>query len=416
MSDEIKLGLDPQTWSYRFKFEGHRYTLIKRNKSKDGVYWIRMIQAGQPVVRSLDTNIAAAAEQKAIVLYIKPAKAGAWNLIEVAKPKAEFARMSAVVACYKDISIGRTSPLTVAHNINAMRLVIRRGLGNEAMTPEEVDLLPSTVLTGKLVGDFEDFMARMAVREKRDMESNKRSVLGYLRMARSFFKATARERYGEKDVTLPDLTGFMKRAVERPARLERQEPDDKLLAVTFAAANELRATNRAAYIAFLLGLCSMRAGEVSRMTWDWIVEHNGRKVILIPAEQTKAGVARKVPLDARVIAELEAYQKIRQVGKQPEKEKYVLHSKRPCKDTTRFRAAQVFKVVNKFMRACGWKTNHTLHEMRALTLGRVRDEFGLDTAQALAGHQDQRTTKIYTGQKAIGNVVIKLPMQIGEAV
>lgn len=63
------------------------------------------------------------------------------------------------------------------------------------------------------------------------------------------------------------------------------------------------------------------------------------------------------------------------------------------------------------MRARGWRTRKTLHEMRALYLMWVRDSYGLDTAQAVAGHSDQRTTQQnYTGQKAVKGVTITLPL------
>jgi integrase len=412
-----KLGLDANTWTYRFKFEGHRYTLIKRNHSRDGAWWIQCVHAGKRIVRSLDTNIAAAAEQRAIAQFIKPAKAGNWAALQENKLRDDCARIGSVLACYQELCVGRTSPLTVRNNLNGFRLVVRRGLGNDGMTDEAVNMLPSSVLTGKLVADFEDWMARQAVAQGRDLEANKRSVESYLRHARSIFKATAVPRYAEKGIKLADVSGFMTRQVERAAKLVRQAPDDKLLARTFEAAQKLRLEDRPAYVALLLGMCSLRRGEIARAKWSWIVEHAGRHYLLLPAHETKSGAARTVPVDPRVIQELQDYKVQRCVGLDLEEEQFVLPSPRLGRGGPhcRLRAQNVFKRLNNWMRLQGWTTNHTLHEMRALALGLVRDTYGLDTAQAVAGHSDQRTTQAhYVGLKSVKDVSIVLPLVVGQ--
>src|SRR5882762_5836603 len=353
-----KLGLDETTWTYRFKFEGKRYTLLKRNKSRDGTWWIETVIRGRRIVRSLETNIAVAAEQRAIVKHIKPAKLGNWAAVADKKLRDDYANLGAVLAAYQPLSVGLVSPLTVRNNVNSFRLVVRRGLGHDGMTNEAVGSLSSSVLTGKLVADFESWMATQAVAQGRDVESNKRSVAGYLRQARSLFKATALPRYAEKDVKLADVSQFMERQVERAAKIIRQAPDDNLLTQTFTAAQELRKTDRPAYLAFLLGLCSLRRGEISRMKWNWIVQHHGRHCILVPAEETKSGAARMVPIDARVVQELDAYKPMRCVGLDADEEQFVLPSPRigQSKPTCRLRAQNVFKRTNEFMRQQGWKT------------------------------------------------------------
>ena len=88
---------------------------------------------------------------------------------------------------------------------------------------------------------------------------------------------------------------------------------------------------------------------------------------------------------------------MRCVGLDADEEQFVLPSPRigQGRPNCRLRAQNVFKRANEFMRQQGWQTNHTLHEMRALALGLVRDNYGLDAAQAVAGHSDQRTTQAH---------------------
>ncbi len=411
-----KLGLDEATWTYRFKCEGRVYTLVKRNKCRDGAWWLATAIRGKRIVRSLDTNLAAVAETKAISQYIRQAKAGNTEAIEKSKLRDQYSPLSKVMAVYQELCIGKVDPNTVRQNINSLRLVVRRGLGKESMTDEAVGALSSAVLTGKLVSDFEDWMARAAVIQERDLESNKRSVAAYLRHAKSFFKETALPRYPEKGVKLPDLKGFMDRAVEPASKLVRLPPSDKLLEATFEGAMELRKTDRPAYIAWLLGLCSLRRGEIAQAKWTWLSELNGAQFIVLPSDMTKSGATRMVPIDPRVVGELEEFKAIRCRGLDADEESFILPSPNigQGKPNCRLRAQNVFKRANEFMRACGWKTNHTLHEMRALYLMWVRDSFGLDSAQAVAGHSSSTTTQnSYVGLKGVKGVTITLPLQLG---
>ena len=414
-----KLGLDPATWSYRFKFEGHIYTLIKRNPTKDGAYWLRMIQDGKPVVRSLDTNIAATAEQRAVEKFIKPAKAGQWAVIAPPKAPTEYARLGAVLACYQELCVGRTPPLTVRNNRNSFRLLVRRGKGDDGMTDAAVDALPASVLTGTLVSDFEDWMARQAVAQGRELQSNKRTVTSYLRHARSLFKRSVLPRYAEKGVKLPDVSGFMQRAVERAHTVEPLPPSDELVKATLDAVPALRAADRPAYIAWLLGLSSLRRGEIGKMKWDWLQKVNNNPVIRLPGNQQKGKLDKLVPIDSRVAQELEDYKPQRVLGLNPEEETYVLPSPNLGQGGPhcRLRAQNVFKRVNKWMRSLGWTTNHTLHEMRRLAGILFMRQHGLDKTQPFMRHADRRTTQnSYVGMEAIEGITIDLPLQIGEAV
>ena len=414
-----RLGLNESGWTYGFKKEGRIYTLTKRNQSRDGVWWLECVIHGRRIRESLGTNGAAAAAERAWRQFIEPGRAGRWTMADArAEQRAEkrveqvVASVGEVLAMYETLCVGKVSPLTVRNNLNAMRLIVRRGLGNENMMVEDIDRQSSAVLTGKLVAEFEDYMARAAVKLGRDLESNKRSVAGYLRQARSVFKATALPRYAEKGLNLADVSDFMNRDVESAIVAERQPPSDELLAKTLAGSRDLREVDRPAYIAWLLGFSTLRRAEIGRMQWSWLVQIDGASRIRVPS-QSKGKREALVPVDELVARELAEYQAMRVKGVNPEEEAYVLPSPRCGQGgpAARMRAQNVFKRVNAWMRLMGWETNHTLHEMRSLMLSLVRDEHGLDTAQAFGRHKDQRTTQqSYVGMKSLKGVVVKLPL------
>lgn len=408
------LGLNKETWTYRFAYAGYTWTLIKRQPGRDGAWWVKFIHHGRKIVRSCGTNIAEVAQTYAIREIIDPALAGELRGKQpVLKPAPErpITTIGRIFETYEQISTGKVESRTVADNRNAMRLIIRRGLGKDMMPDWEVDALPATVLTGQLVGQWEDFQARRALKLGLSADSNRRSVAAYLRHARSLFKATALPRYEELGLRMPDVSGFMTRRVERPAKVVRVPFSDDLVQRTFAAAGKLRETNRAAFMAWLLGVCSLRRSEISRMRWDWAQEHAGRPAIVVPGEQSKSGVSRVIPVDQRVLSELDEYRAMRQRGIDVDEEQYVIPSPRVGQGgpDCRLRGQNVFRAVNAWMRSLGWETNHTLHELRALYLTWIRDTHGLDAAQVVAGHADRRTTQQHYVGMAQTPAAISLP-------
>ncbi|HKQ39517.1 MAG TPA: site-specific integrase, partial [Verrucomicrobiae bacterium] len=401
---QAKDGLDSATWTYRFKHAGRKYKLFKRTKSRDGAWNIDVVVHGRRIPRSLETNNAAAAVQRAIQQYIEPAKSGRWQTVEKNKARTIFAHIGDVLRLYHQISQGEMKLKTVRINEGTLRLVVRRGLGDDTMMDAKVDEHSTAVLTGKLVGDFEEWMSKDAIATGRNPESNKRSVRAYLRQARSIFKGLNLERFKERGIHLPDLTEFLKRRTARPARLVRSPAADDLLRRTFEASKKLRQEDPRAYIAWLLGLSTLRRGEVRAMKWNWLTTVDGVPVVAIPPDMDKSKTGRLVPLDPNVMKELIAYRKRGEA-----EDGYVLSS--PGFRGGDFRAEGVFSTVDAWMRQLGWKTNHTLHEMRAYGLAKLRDEYGIDTAQAVAGHEDAETTKNhYVGAKSVKGVRVALPL------
>ena len=407
---------DRNPWVKHFSCDGRTYKVFKRIRARQAPWQIDVIIRGKRIQRSLDTNNVDAAILRASATYIRPARAGSWEAVQNAKLRRSHPSLGQVFEAYRKISTGDIEVHTITQNLSAMRLVVRRGLGNESLADSQVEEKSTAVLTGQLVIDFESWMKEAAVVSGSDVESSKRTVAAYLRHARSLFKESNMAKYKRVGLELPDLQEFMNEKTAKAAKLRRIPADDTLMAKTFDAAQKLREADRTAYIAWLLALQSMRRGEIRWIRWNWVKQINGRWMVLVPKEVAKSGEDRVIPLDARVKEELDQFKLSRCVGLDPESEDFIIPSPRHGRGGPGAvdRGEKVFRRVDAWMRSLGWTTNHTMHEMRAFYLSMVRDLFGLDSAQAVAGHSDQRTTQgHYVGQKSVKGVTITLPLQIG---
>jgi len=70
--------------------------------------------------------------------------------------------------------------------------------------------------------------------------------------------------YHRLGLILPDLKTFLDEDLQAPARSMKEAAPQELLLKTFAEARVLREKDRNAYVAFLLGVCSLRRGEIQR--------------------------------------------------------------------------------------------------------------------------------------------------------
>ncbi len=335
-----------------------------------------------------------------------------------------YATIGEVALKFREITVGAIDEGTARNSVSALRLVVRRGLGKDELTPEQVDQESTLVLTGGLVENFERWYLKAAAGDPEREETAKGTVESYLRQARSVFKSKRLKGYERAGLVLPKLTEFLEEETEAPARQEKIPPSDELLKRTFEGAQKFRAKDPAGYICWLLSVCSLRRGEIMFMETSWLVEQDGHPGILAPRAITKSRVDRFIPVDDWIAKELKAWV---ETVKEVNGHWYMLPSQswrrrglapvpagsepRPLKS----RAASVIKRVNNWMRAMGWETNHTLHEMRAYFLREADKQHGIKITQALAGHADQRTTEQnYIGQRHIGTVQVKLP-QLGKA-
>lgn len=374
--------------------------MFKRLGGRDEPWQIDITIGGRRIKRSLGTNNAEAAAARAIADLIRPARAGQWGTVDQTRLKDRFSSLGELLDMFVRLSDCR--PFTRRGYSVAFLRVVRRGLGNDDMTDSAVRQQSSGVLTGQLVGAYEEWMHKSAEQAGRCAVSTKRSVAADLRNSRAVLKRELRPRFREGGLTLPDLTDFMERGTARAPRVVHLPAPDELIERTFAAANDLRQTDRMAYVAWLLGVSSLRRREISLARWSWAQRLRGRPYLVLDAAAAKSGSARAVAVDERVLAELDSFRQCE--GAHPD---YIL----PGPVGARLRGQAIFRRVDAWMRRLGWTTHHTMHEMRAYAVRRVRQEHGIEAAQAQAGHSCARTTiDHYAGERGVEDVTVTLPI------
>ena len=318
---------------------------------------------------------------------------------ETAPSARELATIGAIIAQYRELGRIYQRPRTVEDNINSLRLVVREGLGDREMGPDDVDKLRSHVLTGSLVRRFEEGRIKRIDGNDRDARrSTLVSVNSYMRSARSVFQPEFVKRYTEdRGLVLPVLTEFMEQRLEQPARQEKPEPPQELIRKTCEEAKKLKESNPPAYVAFLLGLCSLRRGEVMRCEAAWFQERGGEWLCVIPS-RSKSDCRRRVPMPPQVVTDVLEYWQ-GSIASRPEADRQFILPTRVFGDghQPRHRAQNIIKAVNKWMRELGWTTRHTLHELRAYYLHEVREQFGEEAAQATAGHAETHLPNTFFG-------------------
>ncbi len=188
-----------------------------------------------------------------------------WDIIRNSKLKREVSTVGDIVAAYRRATtrLGRPTARTVEANIGSLAKVIKDALGVDS-----VDRQSSAVLSGSTIVKFAQAM--LAVE---DNDSRRRSIVSYLRQARSIFKDKLLEEYKAEGLTLPDLDGFLNRAgVEAPKRVVVQLGPQEI--EILQKVRELRDSQPDVYAAwFLCYYLGLRAGEVAQARKSWLRQH-----------------------------------------------------------------------------------------------------------------------------------------------
>jgi integrase len=285
--------------------------------------------------------------------------------------------------------------------------------------------MPLTVLTAGIWRRFEE--RRLATVPAGD-SAKRRSVLvsvnAYARGARSIFQPDFLPWYHEDaGLMLPDLSGFMGASISQPNKVPKLKPSRDLLDKTFKAAVAWKNADEPAYMAWMLAVYSLRAGEVQRCERSWLREEEVEddadftavpvKEWVIRSDAGKSDRPRRIAIPATVATELIGYWERTAQQRPAWDQAFILPAGRPGANS---RAQAIIKRARKWMRDQGWTSKKVLHEMRALYLRRHRAQFGkLDeaalrsTADA-AGHRDTRTTTDhYTGELSRPGVIVEFP-------
>jgi len=423
---------------FHIKHAGKEYKIFKRVDERDAPYYVKVQRRGKTYRRCLEVNVQDQAERKAkeiidLVINDETTTLEAKKLrgaVKVTTPAAD-ATIGDIERAYEAKASVYLAERTVHINILALRLVVREGLGKPTLDDAAVQALKlREVLKGSVVARFETERLRAAGDDEERRQRAMQSINAYVRFARSIFKEKFRKLFvRDCGLALPDLKEFLEEELHRPARTVKEAPAPELVAKTFAAAQQLRATDRDTYVAFLLSACSLRRSEVQRVRWDWVQWE--QRCIRVP-RKSKSKVIRLIPLPAAVVEELKEYQVWRalEIERQMEvrrariaagkpvpatepsaSREFILPASSRWKPTSKSHGQYVLDRVDAFMRQCGWTTQHTVHELRANYLRLLRAAFGLEVAGEVGGHADLRVTRThYTGALDVSGFEVTLPM------
>jgi len=373
-----------------FKHGGRRYSMRKRSPERDAPWYLVGAVAGKRMQRSLDTNVADIARQRAISGIIEPALSGRWQVVHETKLKTHFATVAEVVEAWRGLDLGAGE----AHKraaANALLNVLRKA-GHEQPAPES-----AAILTGTTAGKFFDAVVR-AAGDEADQKSAarvKRSALSVFNQAKSVLQPSALLSYKRGGVNLPDVSEFiaegdLRRKKFKGLRIQHDPPDWSLVARIVEAWPELGDWNEFAAVGLELAF-GLRAGEVALARWDWFTVRDGAWWCWADAAVKNQSGEIHVPalnpfwsiFHARAVA----------AGKWPGSG-LVLEGH----DTERGDA--VFRRVSAWLRGLGWVKQKTNHGLRAYAGAEVAIRWGsLFTAQMWLRHESVTTTeKHYTKQ------------------
>lgn len=325
------------------------------------------------------------------------------------------ATVGEVLAVFKQYAVGRLDEGTAKDYANALRLVVRRGLGKDEMKADAVDSESANVLTAGLVREYESWMLQAAVKEVEatgdgsKLASAKRSINSYLRQARAVFTTSALQFYKEKDLVLPDaaLLGFLKAPVVEEPKLNRRAPSEEEVRPLFQAAKALKTEDPDAYIAWLLAAWTgLRRGDLASVQRSWLVQMNGHWVFNLPEGWQKNGEADTVPVHPNLAAELQWYFK-QSAGKFVLPSPDIGHGG----DDADLRASAIFNRVYEWMRGLGWTDAKMLQAMRRYFGDQARDQHGEEWTKALMRHAEGSTLRRnYIGKRELTGKYVELPL------
>jgi len=298
----------PEKKNQYVQVDGKNYLLTMRN----GKWCVRFERKGKSIRRSLETTILSVARERA-KLKVREIISGNWVADETRKLRSRMATIGELVTAYR--ANARLRPKTVRANANALLTVVSDGAGIE-----DAESQPASVLTAKLVHAFE--ARRMAeLKPKRavgvvisaEEQTMRTTICSTLTQARSVLSPGNLHFY--EDLVLPDFKGFRCAPVKRPARLKPQKPNAEKMKALFAAAPELKESNPALYLTFLLfSRLGMRNVEILAARLHWIEEFavNGQprfrmKIVVRPEEGfDPKGNSGSVPMSAELVQEIRA--------------------------------------------------------------------------------------------------------------
>lgn len=271
--------------------------------------------------RCLDTNDATEAQRRArakhatITHAVRTGEAD--RLADTKLRHRAFVTLGELFPIYRQHT--RCAPRTAVNNIGSLRLVLRRALAPPALSDSEVGGQSVTILTRKLVLDFQTALLKNAGPDYRAQDRAATTANSLLRQARSLFAGSARnnmmETYHAAGLRLPASLETFRRAPLLPEPEHTFEaPSAELISRLRTAAAALRAADPNGYRIYLLTCgCGLRKKEIAYLCGSHIAHlpagAHPRHIIELKTRanfRTKNRKPRYVPMEAHVWDELVA--------------------------------------------------------------------------------------------------------------
>ena len=363
--------------------KGPLYVLVKRN--------------GKRFRRALETCDLAEGRKRAkrIIDLVKGEK---WNDLQGLRTRQGWSGLPEVFAAYEAAATIRTKKRAVA----VMQLLLRHAGKNPQGSSDQ--------LGAHTVWQFQQAMMRAAGNHDEIVRARALvSCNSILRQARSLFAAHIMGAY--KELTLPDLAGFMKAPKLKGAVVQYNEPPRAVIEAIGADYPKLRKVDPGAYAAFLLGaFLGLRNNEVSAAEWSWVEEDAEGTWWLALATRahwrTKTSRGRNVEIPAGVLAELRAVRGATVEGVAGDPAFLV-----PAPHKTE-RGVRMFRRLNGWLRLKGLdRATYTkgFYELRKYFTNRAAWSGGTYRAARAAGNSPAVVEKYYSDKGGRAPVEMRAP-------
>ena len=372
-----------------FKHGGRRYSLRKRSPERDAPWYLVGVVAGKRMQRSLDTNVADIARQRAISGIIEPAGSGRWQVVQETKLKRHFATVTELLAAWTGLSLGAGG----AHKRQAanqfLQVLRLAGVANAAGAS-------AGVLDESLARRYFEAVQREAEAEE-DQEAGarrKRTGLRTWDQAKCVLQPAARVAYRQKDiaVNLPDVLPMLDYGAMLHKKLKAgtdfcETPPDFELMDRLVAAWPALPWNQFAAVGMALAF-GLRAGEWDDAEWGWF-KVKGGKWVADGRTKVKNKTGR---LEVEALNPWWHTFRARAVAEGRWGAGFVLEG------TDGQRREGTERAVSAWMRGLGWAGQKTNHAFRAYAGAQVVLKWGLPRAKSWLRHRSSVTTeRNYTG-------------------
>ncbi len=309
---------------------------------------------------------------------------------------------------WKVLSLGKdTGPdyqkslLYVMRRVDAWRRGVEvenwNGMHGESLAKKQEPWLekPATILTAKLLMDFQRVMVPPDLEDEEEEITAKISCDKYVRSAKAVFSKDALRLYKASDtITLPDLSDFLAVSLFG-AKKYFSLPSVKVIKEIFREAGALRREDENAYRAFLICVqAGLRKSEAANFRLAWMHDEDD-PVIRIHEDgkfKPKHGHGRRVVLDTWVRDEINAIA--------ASTDGFFLAGSETERNET------VFERLNIWLRKRGVDATKPTHELRKLWFSQKVKREGLLAAAQQGGHEDPKVTKSFYADNQMPAVVI----------